>query len=202
MCCWSGSSPLASGTPSVLDMHLNSWTSCSCPESDRSCSYCSTGPGPTCAPAGHRWGRCWGVPTQRPRSVSGWWLGCSQQATGTTLLRWGVQPAPPHQWRGGISFHKCWGGVGGWRGLGQASFPVQGSLGSLIPGPLGSGVSSLVSGAWLSPGQSSRDSSVWPSYFNAWFTWASVVGNGHQHRSQLWQNYRDRHGHQQQLLFC
>lgn len=57
---WCGSRPLASATPSMLDPpHGFSQVSSCCPVSWRSCSFGSTGPAPSFAPAVNRWGRCW-----------------------------------------------------------------------------------------------------------------------------------------------
>jgi hypothetical protein len=63
---WSGLRPLDSATPSILDSHWNSsWISCRCPVLWRFCSVGSMGPAFAHAPVVHRWGRCWGGPTQK-----------------------------------------------------------------------------------------------------------------------------------------
>lgn len=62
---WSGSEPLPSATPSILDPHQDfSQMSCCCPESWRYCSYGSTELASSHDPAAHRRGRCWGGPTK------------------------------------------------------------------------------------------------------------------------------------------
>lgn len=66
---WSSRSPLASATPSILEPHWgSSRISCHCPVSSRSCSFGSVGLEPSHTPAVHRWGRCWGGPTQTPHN--------------------------------------------------------------------------------------------------------------------------------------
>ena len=56
-----------------LLLHYQHWTLagiplryllCCCPVSWRSYSFASVGPAPSCSLAVHRWGRCWGGPTQ------------------------------------------------------------------------------------------------------------------------------------------
>jgi hypothetical protein len=75
---WSGSSPLASATPSILDPHQDfSQLSSCCPVSWRSCSFGSVGPVPSPTPEVHRWGGCWDEPSQSPGSGRGWKLGLS-----------------------------------------------------------------------------------------------------------------------------
>lgn len=70
---WSGSRPPASVTLSILDPHRDSSRiSCCCPVSRRSYSFRSAGLTLSQAPAGHRWGRCWGGPAQSPGSGPGW----------------------------------------------------------------------------------------------------------------------------------
>lgn len=53
-------------------LHLDySWISCCYPVSWKSYRFDSVGPAPSCVPAAHRWGRCWGGPTQSPGSKPG-----------------------------------------------------------------------------------------------------------------------------------
>lgn len=66
---WFDLRPLASATLSILDPHGDSsWISCCFPVSWRSCSFGSSEPAPSQAPAVHRWGTQWGGPTQSPES--------------------------------------------------------------------------------------------------------------------------------------
>ena len=84
----SGLRPLASATLSILDPYWDSsLISCCCPGSWRACGYGSGGPAPSHTPAVHRWGRCWGEPTQSPGSGPGWelsWSACQLSCTHTT----------------------------------------------------------------------------------------------------------------------
>jgi hypothetical protein len=61
--------PLTSATLSVLDPHRDSsLISCYCPVSWRFCSFESEELALSCTPTDNRWGKCWGGPTQCPRS--------------------------------------------------------------------------------------------------------------------------------------
>lgn len=60
MSCWSGSRPLASGTPSTQDPHQNfSRLDFFCLELWRSCGCGFTALVTSHAPTGHMWDRCW-----------------------------------------------------------------------------------------------------------------------------------------------
>lgn len=73
---WSGSRPLASALPSILDSHWDSsQIPCDCPESWRSCGYDSVGLAPSCPLAAHRWGRCLGQLKTLDLGLSGSWVG-------------------------------------------------------------------------------------------------------------------------------
>lgn len=96
----SSSRPLASAMPSIMDPHRDS-DICCCSELWRSCGCGSAGLAPTCILAAHRWGRCWGRPTQSHGSGAGWKLSqsalqlpCAHAigASSLTLPRWGVGP--------------------------------------------------------------------------------------------------------------
>ena len=64
-----GSRPLPAATLSILDLHQDSSEiSYCCPVSLRFCSFGSAGLALSHAPADPRGGRCWGRPTQNPRS--------------------------------------------------------------------------------------------------------------------------------------
>jgi hypothetical protein len=71
-CNESGSRPLASATPSILDPCRDSpqMSSC-CPESWRSCSFGSAVSAPSHTPAFYRWDRYWGGTIQSPGSGPG-----------------------------------------------------------------------------------------------------------------------------------
>lgn len=79
---WSGMKPLASAMLSILDLHWDSVTpliSYCCPVPCRSYSFGSARQTPSGAPAVHRWGKCWGGPTESPGSVPGKQLSSSRQ---------------------------------------------------------------------------------------------------------------------------
>lgn len=109
MCCWSGSSPLSSGTPSILDTHGN------CPLGYPAVAPSHGDPAAMVlqdrslhAPAGYRWSSCWGMPAKSPGacvldelvSPGSWHYPpqVSSRVNSPTLLV-----------RGGGSFYKCWG---------------------------------------------------------------------------------------------
>jgi hypothetical protein len=69
---WSGSRPLASLTPSILDAHPDSsQLSCCCSVSWRSCSFGTAGLALAWFPIIYKWYRCWGGTTQSPGSGLG-----------------------------------------------------------------------------------------------------------------------------------
>ena len=78
--------------PLILDSNQNSFHISGCCRK-LSHRYCYSVPVSSCTLAGHRWGRFWGVPTQRPGCVTGWqlspgfWDRLYQVMCGTTLVQ-------------------------------------------------------------------------------------------------------------------
>lgn len=91
MCHWSGWTCLASVTPSILDLHLDSsQLSCCCPVSWRSGSFGTAGPALWWAPVVHRWCRFWGGLIHSSGSSLGvisWPPYCNPGVSSTTLFR-------------------------------------------------------------------------------------------------------------------
>ena len=115
MSCWSGSRPLASGTPSILDPQWNSsQISCCCPESWRSCSFGSVESAPSHTPAAHRWGR-WMLEWANSKPRSWAWVAAELVSL----------PALPHRWEVGSALLHCsserWGQLWGTQVIGASS---------------------------------------------------------------------------------
>lgn len=106
--CYTIDTGLSLGLPLDILLYPVSW---------RSCSFGSAGAAPSCAPADHRWGGCWGWPTHHPRlwarvvadwSVHQLSLTLTTQASSPSLPPTSSPNVADNEERGQFCFHTFW----------------------------------------------------------------------------------------------